>query len=517
MSRINTNVQSMIAQRVLGQNNMNLNQSLERLSTGLRIARGKDDPAGLIASENLRSDIRATESAISNAERADQVMNIAEGGLQEVSTLLTELQGLLTATASEAGLSREEREANQLQIDSILQTIDRLASSTNFQGIKLLNGNFDYEVDKVAEGVDNYRVNGAKFAGETLDVEVAVTQSAQQARLFLDLGGSVVDLQGGTGSAFTVEIVGSLGSRQLSFASGTTTQTMVDTINNYTTTTGVEAEVAAATGSAGAGVILQSAEYGKEEFVSVSVVDDGGIQDGNRGIYKFLSDDANTVDMSTGVDFDSNTASNMVRDSGQDIRATVNGVQATANGRDIRVNTDFLDVEITLDRDTSQQVGSIDAFTINGGGANFMLAANVDIGGRVSIGIGDVATRKMGKVEDDDTDGKFYFLDALSSGSDLNVVDGDLDMAQKVVNEAISNISGLRGRLGAFQKNVVGATVRSLGVALENTAAAESSIRDADFAAETSALTRNQILSQASSNILALANQQPQAALQLLG
>ena len=72
MSRINTNVTSLVAQRVLGQNNFGLNDSLERLSTGLRINRGKDDPAGLIASENLRAEIKSVESAINNAERAER-------------------------------------------------------------------------------------------------------------------------------------------------------------------------------------------------------------------------------------------------------------------------------------------------------------------------------------------------------------------------------------------------------------------------------------------------------------
>ena len=181
MSRINTNISSLIGQRVLGSNNQQLGFSLERLSTGLRINRGKDDPAGLIASENLRAEITSLNSAINNSERADQVVNIAEGGLQEVSTLLTELQGLLTASASSAGLSDSEKEANQLQIDSILQTIDRVASSTSFQGTKLLSGNFDYQVDSVASGVSDFRVNGAKFEGASLDVTAIVTQSAQQA------------------------------------------------------------------------------------------------------------------------------------------------------------------------------------------------------------------------------------------------------------------------------------------------------------------------------------------------
>lgn len=86
-----------------------------------------------------------------------------------------------------------------------------------------------------------------------------------------------------------------------------------------------------------------------------------------------------------------------------------------------------------------------------------------------------------------------------------------------MIGEAIKQVSGLRGRVGAFQKNTVGATIRSLGVKIENTAAAQSVIRDADFASETANLTRSQILVSASTNILSIANSAPQSALQLLG
>ena len=128
MSRINQNVGSMVAQRVLSQQNMDLSKTLNRLSTGLRIVRGSDDPAGLIASENLRAEKAAINSAMNNAERAEQVVNVAEGGLQEISSMLVELQSLVTSTANEAGVSTEEKEANQLQIDSILQSIDWIAN-----------------------------------------------------------------------------------------------------------------------------------------------------------------------------------------------------------------------------------------------------------------------------------------------------------------------------------------------------------------------------------------------------
>ena len=205
---------------------------------------------------------------------------------------------------------------------------------------------------------------------------------------------------------------------------------------------------------------------------------------------------------------------NPVREDGQNVDGTVNGISAVGDGNSLSVNTDFLNVELTLATTgalNSQTLGGATAFTISGGGADFQLGSNVSIGDKVSIGVTDVATRKLGTTA-------LGFLDELGSGQAFNVVDGnDLTTAQKIVDQAIEQVSSTRGRLGAFQKNVVGATIRSLGVAVENSAAANSLIVDADFASETASLTRNQILSSAAQNTLALANQQPQAALQLLG
>ena len=150
MSRINTNVQSLIARRVLGQNNAALNLSLERLSTGLRINSGRDDPAGLIASETLRSSLRAISTAVDNANRADTIVAVAEGGLQEVSSLLLDLEALIDQSANEAGVTPAEVKANQLQIDSILASINRLAEATAFGDKKLLNGTFDFTTSGVS-------------------------------------------------------------------------------------------------------------------------------------------------------------------------------------------------------------------------------------------------------------------------------------------------------------------------------------------------------------------------------
>ncbi|MFI4892605.1 MAG: flagellin [Phycisphaerales bacterium JB058] len=509
MSRINTNVTSLVAQRVLGQNNFGLNDSLERLSTGLRINRGKDDPAGLIASENLRAEIKSVESAINNAERAERVVNIAEGGLSEVSGLLTELQGLITNSANEAGLSKAEKEANQLQIDSILQTIDRVSDQTSFQGTKLLNGNFDFRVSSQATGIDDLRVNGAKFEGDSLDVSVLVTQSAQQAGMFLSFGGTALDLGGagatdGASSAFVIEVAGSKGTREFSFASGTTVDQIQDTINTFSDVLGLSAV------TSGNGVRLQSTEFGSSEYVTVKVVDDAQ-QGGN--VTSYLDTEFGNGDADLGA-FNSTAAANGIRDTGQDIGATINGIVATTSGKTAKIDTDFLNLEISLNTTNAQtpgEVGSGRTFAITGGGATFQLGGNVDITSKVTLGVSEVAIRKLG------SNAAGGFLDDLGSGKNFNVVDGDLTSAQKVVSEAIEQVSTLRGRLGAFQRNTLGATKRSLAVNLENSSAAESVIRDTDFASETAALTRSQILVSAATNTLSLANNQPQTALQLLG
>ncbi|HBS28606.1 MAG TPA: flagellin, partial [Phycisphaerales bacterium] len=410
----------------------------------------------------------------------------------------------------------------QLQIDSILQTIDRVAGATSFQGLKLLNGNLDYNTESVNANVQSFRVNGAKLNFEgTRDVDVVVTGSAQVGGFYLSFGAGNLNL-GGAGSAdgassrFVIEIAGTEGSRELSFASGTSTADVVAAINSFSDVTGVKA---AASGTGG--ITLKSSGFGSDEFVSVRVVDAGSINtaQATAGVYEFQS--ANTGAASTvGADRTLfSAASNKITDVGQDLAATINGISATTKGTVARINTDFLDVEIDLKTGTSsgaeaQRLGAVTAFTITGGGADFLLAGRADIAGKVSLGISNVTSRAVGRYNDGSSN---FFLSDLGAGRDLNVVDGDLSKAQTVVENAIREVGSLRGRLGAFQKNTIGATIRSLGVALENTSAAESVVRDADFASETADLTRSQILSASAQQILTLANSQPQAALQLLG
>lgn len=488
MSRINTNVSSLLARRVLAGQNMGLNNSLQRLSTGLRINRGADDPAGLIASENLRSEQRAIASAITNAERAEQVVNVAEGGLEEISNLLLELQSLIGQSANDAGVSAEEKEANQLQIDSILQTIDRVAGSTSFNGTKLLNGNFDYTLS----GVDTALITGVKVQsarlsdspGSFMSITIDVLQSAQTAATYLSTGATFEN--GGNGS-ITIEVTGNSGVQQFTFASGTSRANIVAAINTFSDALGVTAD------TSGAGrVVFNSNRFGSSQFSRVKILE---------------GTSANLVfDQAVG-----GTGTNDYKDLGRDASVLINGNQATTDGLKARVATDGFDVTISIDgTSTLNNSGQSETFSVTGGGADFNLSPRVNLASKVSLGIETVTTGNLGTASDG-------FLSAIKSGGTGNVVNGDLTKAQSIVDGAIKQVSSLRGRLGAFTKNVVGATMRNLGVAFENTSAAESAIRDTDFAAETASLTRQQIMAQAATQSLAIANSQPQSVLALLG
>jgi flagellin len=195
------------------------------------------------------------------------------------------------------------------------------------------------------------------------------------------------------------------------------------------------------------------------------------------------------------------------KDYGRDAAVTVNGAAAQANGKAISYRSSNLDLEFDLD--STFNTPGTDNFVVTGGGASFALGSKVSEGDKASIGIASVSTGSLG-------DSNIGYLTALASGGDASLDSDNLVTAQKIVDKAIKQVSQIRGRLGAFQKFTIGSTINSLGIAYENASAAESAIRDTDFAAETANLTRNQILAAAATTVLSQANSAPQSALSLL-
>src|SRR5437588_5740128 len=181
MSRINTNISSLQAIHRLASNQSDLSTRLQRLSSGLKINTGKDAPAGLIASETLRSEIAGINQAVDNSQRAGNVINTAEGALGEVSAMLLQVQSLTNQAANTGALSPDEIRANQLQVDAILNSVNRISNTTQFNGVKLLNGSLDYTTSGLAvNAIAVTQINASKIPDNGfVSVTVAVTASAK--------------------------------------------------------------------------------------------------------------------------------------------------------------------------------------------------------------------------------------------------------------------------------------------------------------------------------------------------
>lgn len=478
MARINTNIPALTAQVGLARSTRDLNQTLQRLSTGLRINRGADDPAGLIASESLRAEIGSIGQAIENSERASNVIATAEGSLAEVANLLVNIKELTVGAANSGALSADEIRANQLQVDSAIDSITRIANATTFAGLHLLNGNLDYITSAVAtSAVGALDIYSALLGGQDyLSVKVSGVQSAQRGAL--EFRTSQVT------QSVTLEIASSRGVEVFSFVSGFRTSNMVSAINAVTAAIGVSATFLCATRPQ-SGMTFRSIDYGSDAFVSVRALPS------STGTFTCVDSAGSTVQ----------------RDAGRDVTATINGATTVGSGREITLNTGSLDLRMQLDEQFG--AGNSTTFTITGGGAMFQLGPHINTSEQTSLGIRSVVASRLGSTE-------AGFLNEVATGGAYSLVNGNAREASLIIEEAIEQVSVLRGRLGSFERNTLDTNMNSLRITLENVTASESAIRDADFAVETAALTRSQILVSAGTSVLALANQTPQSVLALL-
>ncbi|MCZ6816265.1 MAG: flagellin [Planctomycetota bacterium] len=481
MSRINQNVPALQAIHQLSRNQDDLTLRLERLSTGLRINRGSDDPAGLIASQSLRSELRGLAGAIENSERAINVIATADAALSETGALLLEIRGLINRSANEGALSDTELQANQLQVDSLLESINRIANTTQFNGKKLLNGQLGYTISsQTTTEIARLQVFGARVPNNgSVSVTLQVTQSAQTASLFIPLGGgSGLSASGNLaqGNNVTIEIQGSQGTEIFGFTGSTTTATIATAINSFTDLTGI-----AASASSG-GLTFSSTGFGSNEFVSVKAI-------------------SGTFTVNAGDQGDT-------RDAGRDAGVLVNGQLATVDGLIASIRTNGLDFVADLTQSFGTALGS-STFGITGGGALFQIGPDVNADGLVSIGIPTISTSNLGNSVDG-------FLNSIGTGGSASLVGGNFVTAEGIIKSAIEQVSVLSGRLGGFQANQLETNINSRRVAFENVTAAESAIRDTDYSVEVANLTRAQILVQSTTQILGLANQLPQNVLLLL-
>lgn len=498
LTRINQNVSAMNAQRNLEVNTQKISNNIERLSSGLRINRGADDPSGLVLSELLRAQVSGLDVAQSNAEQGVNVVKTAEGALNEVNTLLRQMRDLAVSGASDSNNNADSRAALQQQVASAIKTIDQIASNTTYGGRALLDG---------SSGTKTTIVNHGDIAAASLTlgtesagyVDVDITTAAAQASVASDFNTAGTAITGGAqavsasvnainaaewGAGETADLVIN-GVTVMSVTDATTWDEVVTAVNTNSQLA-VTAKLDAANNNE---FTISSNGYGSAEHLSIEwnvgadSINLEGVISGTADV-KFGAD--NGVNAAANVSFNGGAAVLFDAGSGLTLSNATHG-------------------SITLDEDANSVQTLTGAVYTEEGQLSFQIG--VDANQIAGMEIGDCRASALGT-------GVSTTFNSLAD-IDISTVEG-ANAALAVIDGAINEISTLRGDLGAFQVNELEAQTRSLAVARENLAASESSIRDTDFGSEMADFTTNQILVQSATSFLAQANSLPQNVLSLI-
>lgn len=474
---INTNVAAMNAQRNLGAANNNVSSSMERLSTGLRINSAKDDAAGLQISNRLSSQTNGLNVAMRNANDGISIAQTAEGAMQESTNILQRMRDL-SLQAANGSNSDKDRDALQKEVTALQTEMTRIAETTTFGGKNLLDGTY---------GTQQFQVGSN--ANETIALTLSDVSSNAIGNNTISGGGSVfgnVAAQTAAGEDYAVGLTA--GSINLHGPSGdkSVTVTATDKVTDVATNinkanSGIDAKTTvSATLSS-----LSSAETG-----TLEIGNDTFKLDKYNGDVKKLAEDIGKA----GYNVDLDEKNDTVKISAED----VDGIKVT----------DALDAAgggVQLAGENGTAVGAAaanDEIVVN---AKLELSSNAAFS--LSNGTGGVASELLGATSS-----------SLNSVADIDLTKNNGQGAQDaiaVIDAAIAGIDSQRADLGAVQ-NRFSHTLNNLANINENVSASNSRIKDVDFAKETTNLTKNQILQQASTSILAQAKQNPQAALSLL-
>ncbi len=244
MTTINTNVASLIALNNLNNSNSSLQTSLTRLSTGLQINSGADNPAGLVATNILGSQIASINQSITNSNRANDVLSTADAGLGQISGLLDQIRSLVQAGLNSGALSSTELNADQNQIDQALSAINEISANTTFAGDQLIDGSKAYTT-KVSSAdapkLNSYQISSAVFSGtSTVPVTAQIKTAATQGQLFYNF------VNGGLASNTTIEVSGASGTNVVFLGQGSSLSDLKSAVNAVSNVTGVSATETAA-------------------------------------------------------------------------------------------------------------------------------------------------------------------------------------------------------------------------------------------------------------------------------
>ncbi|OGH02406.1 MAG: flagellin [Candidatus Lambdaproteobacteria bacterium RIFOXYD1_FULL_56_27] len=482
--RINHNIAAINAHRNLNINDTSMSKTLEKLSSGLKVNRASDGPAALVISEQMRGQIAGMSQAIDNSETAVSLVQTTEANLNEVSRLLVSVRQLAVHAANEGVNDETMLEADQQEITNALATIDRVAAQAQFGNKRLLDGSQGASGSTTGDQLQFVEAGLKTKDSREAGFEVKVTQNASKS--FVDGKVALTDETIKAGETFTLIENGKMASYRTTMDD--TVDTAVKNLKSEVRRNGLNVDVEL---NANNTLSVKHKEYGSAYGFQFS--------SSTAGV---LSSEAGQIEVSS---------------AGNDIKGTINGESAIGEGQVLTgqegtASVDGLKVKFT------GQVGDADGVIPEGGsevGRAFVSqnAMNFQVGGNfgqtVGISVESVNTRSLANNIQNESGFKSL------SEVDVRTFQGAQD-AMRMVDDAITRISARRGELGAFQKNTLESNLNNLRIAHENLTSSESILRDVDMAAEMASYTKNQIMTQSATAMLAQANQTPATVLQLL-
>jgi flagellin len=492
MQSINTNIGSLNAQRNLGMSQGSVLQALQRLSSGLRINSAKDDAAGLAIAARMTAQINGLDQARRNANDGISLAQTAEGALAQSTEILQRVRELSIQSAN-ATNSTTDRAALNSEVNQLVTELTRIANTTSFNGLKVLDGTYQgqqFQVGANANQTIGVSITGARATDLQNNTVAGVGNGGS------GLGGVSAAANaapaGNTVTAQTLTISGSAGSATVGVAANDQASVIATAINAVTGSTGVtaKAETNAFLGTfANAGTIsftLNGGGTATQINATISSTTD----------LSAIVSATNDASSKTGVTAKLNAAGDTVQfinAEGKDI--TIQDFTNSGTGTAV-VTGDAAGSTATI---TS---GSTDSTRITGK-VTFQADAGFTVASTVANGVVVAAANAV-----------IGSTAANVSSIDISSVSG-ANTAIDIVDAALSQVNKIRANLGAVQSRF-GNTISNLQTTSENLSAARSRIQDADFASETAALTRGQILQQAGTAMLAQANALPNNVLSLL-
>ena len=485
---INTNTSALTAQRNAAKISGELSISMARLSSGLRINGAKDDAAGVAIVERFTSQIRGLNQAARNANDGISLAQTAEGALGSMSANLQRIRELAVQSANATNNSTD-RKALQQEVSQLASELDRVAKTTQFNGKNLFDGTF---------GTQAYQV-GAN-ANQVINTTMVNARTTSYGNYGLG-GNGVSAAASGFGTngvaAATATISGSLGSATVNVSANQTAKDVANNVNLVSGSTGVTAtartEVQVTFASAGAYTLTMRSDNSTAQTLSFTLTANATADGLNSALSAF-----NEHTSKTGV-----TAS---------LNDTATGI----------ILTNETGNDVLLSDTTTANAGNVTVNKLNSAGTTTggaTLTADTTANNALASGYITLDSEKSFSAADSASGSYFGTASTNASLSSVAAVDvstfSGATSAMKVMDSALQFLNNERAKLGALQSRFE-STVSNLAVASENLTASRGRIQDADFAKETAALSRAQVMQQAATAMIAQANQGPQAILSLL-